>query len=276
MTNPAWVDALRSSLTPWIVEAVVSGLIVLVTLGTLIAIDRSEYGVVAASFLTLLSLTATVAGFLASSSLERTLADVPEQASRLRVVRRLDVVASAGLWLLVVASWLVVASGGDESVTLFATGWTGFLLLTVATPRLHLAYRLRASIASSLGLGVHRAQLVVLGVVKSIYEAVWLGVCILLPGLFAFAVWLINERQLGDAIWPGLDRIESVGGEAAITLLFGALFGIPLYGVIWIAMIVTHSIFAIRVRRALDVLTANSGQPVDERTRRFVESESLG
>ena len=266
MAEQSRLDALRSSLTPWIIEAVMSGLIVLAALGVVFTVDRTAFGVLAATGQTLICLAATVAGFLSSTHFARCLAGIPDFASRLKVVRRLDVVACVGLWLLVTTAWLVVRSGTEASTTTLAIGWTAFLLLTIATARLHLAYRLRASVASALALGNTGRQLIILGVTKSVFEATWLGVCIVVPGLLGMVVWLIDVLQLGDLVWGRFVQLESAVGGVAIALLTGALLGIPVYGLIWIAMIVTHSVFATRVHRAVEAIRipVGSGKSVDE------------
>jgi hypothetical protein len=274
MVDPVRLAALRSSLTPWIIEAVVSGLIVLATLGVVVALDEQHYALLAAAMLTVLCVVASVAGVRSSSGLARALADSPDHSTALRWVRRLDLVAGVGLWLIVTASWMSAVARSFESMPALTVGWIGFALLAVGTLRLRLVYRLRAGIAESLSQPLHGRHLMVLGLIKTVFEAIWLGACIVVPGVIGLLSWMIDEWMLDSVWWSVLGRLESIGGELGIYLLFGALIGIPVYGVVWLDMIVAHSLFAIRVRRAIDTLTTNSGQPVDERTRGMGESGS--
>jgi hypothetical protein len=118
----------------------------------------------------------------------------------------------------------------------FAVVSLAFLLLAATTFRHWMLYHAIAAFCRSAGLRRLGGSMLALGVVKAIYEGVWLGCCFAAPLLLSVSKGGVNDLE-GYAIW----------------LAFGALFGCMGFGAVWVWMIVNHAVFARAVGRGARV-----------------------
>jgi hypothetical protein len=137
----------------------------------------------------------------------------------------LDAAAASGLALLAIGSILLESKSALTPYGMFIC-WLGFVLLGASTPRFLFAYGALATFLRKQ----HQPGLArfarALGVFKFIYEGVWLGVCMSLG-----PVLLVLFR-----------------GEVGVGLLFGGLFGLFGFPIVWILMLVFHGLLWRAVR----------------------------
>lgn len=151
-----------------------------------------------------------------------------------------DLSAAGGLVLVNVAAYITAIAKmsrvgdygwrteNDEVVTGVIVA-IGFFLMCVTAWRAVPAYRLRGQISRAVTGGAN-GGFIGLGFLKAIYETLWLA-----------TVWMGIA-----AIGTGHDG-EGVG----VFLLFGALFGLGGYGILWLFMIGTHALLLRRVHSRL-------------------------
>ncbi len=155
----------------------------------------------------------------------------------------LDLVACMGLIGIMFAPLLApVFQEQNENRGIMPLG-VCFLLMAITTTRHLLLYR---SIAGVLQLADRRGlarSFLVMGWVKMIYEGLWLMCC-------ALPLMMYQDRSMG--------REEDV----AVFLAFGALFGCFGFGLIWIWMIISHTMLVATVKRQGRAIVTAVAQPV--------------
>ncbi|HEX8322474.1 MAG TPA: hypothetical protein VF595_01055 [Tepidisphaeraceae bacterium] len=162
----------------------------------------------------------------------------PAVRSRARIC--LDLLATVGLviigfgpllhWVLVRGGYLSFDENGIAAVLAVAFG-----LLAATGYRHVLQYRAVANMVGAVG--ANRGGLVGLGWVKCVIETIWLTTCFV--GLAAAAL----ENVMRNA------GVQS-GEGLAFVCAFAALFGIPVYGVLWLVMIGFHIRCLVVINRA--------------------------
>ena len=151
----------------------------------------------------------------------------------------LDTIAGVGLaiigagpllWQLLNPARYNVWGSGGPVLTMAAA----FTLLAATTYRHLLQYRALATVLKGVGRPRLARSLRVLGWTKFVVETLWLTCC-------AFPLAFIAFQQV--ARYQGRNSDDGV-----IIFAFGALFGIPVFAVVWVMMIITHATAATAVR----------------------------
>jgi hypothetical protein len=234
---------LRSARWPFIVSAVLSGLCVVATLGVFASSDYREFLI-----LVVFTCTATYVLTIAAASIaSMRMSHLIDLSPNARVfMLAMDAIAGLGLMTICACMWMWVwavrTEAGDPTEKLMGGIGVGFLLMGLTTFRHQMLYTSLGRAFRREGFTTTGVWLAILGWTKAVYEFLWLAVCIALP-LIGLSM---NQGQHFE--------------EGAIFLLFGALFGLFGFALVWVLMIVMHSVAASRrkslghVRGAFEVL----------------------
>ena len=148
-----------------------------------------------------------------------------------RIRRIPDFVAAAGLMTVNLAAYVYSYSmlqvsnhAWAEPLVMTIIG-VGFLMMAATAWRAVPSYALRADIANAC-LGTKRRGFKGLGMVKAIYETIWLSCC-----------------------WGPMFLLAMKLEDPALFLAFGALFGLGGFAILWILMIIFHAILFAQVRK---------------------------
>jgi ribosomal protein L37E len=238
LRTPQGAMHLAAALQPMVVTAVLSGLCVLAAWWVVLGSSGGSNIILA----TLVSTAAVVLTLLfarqCSSSLAKAWGD-SAAGQRIRKADVLDMFAGMGLLGLLLAQWAAMLfkllSSSDRvhsNAPFLILAWMAmisFALLGLTTLRFRFFYY-----AIALSLSQLRQTSVAfwtrrLGDLKMVYEFLWLAVCC----AGAIALLLLEADEVG------------------LFLAYGALLGTFGFGIVWIAMIVMHSIIAVTFKRQL-------------------------